>query len=565
MKRIFAFLLLLLMLTMLFSACGLNNPSPADFYSDTPSDFYSDYNGKSDYILNTAEGLTMLSPKVHGNLIGDTSNLIIPFEERSSEIAVDIYNLKENKIIQSFTFPQGTYYYIESLSVFGSECFTLILGEKTENGMTWSTSLYTLNGEFVTKAEGLHLYCLSDYSFYFSNYFPPSVVSENDASQIVINWNLICFDNAVYRVSDDGSIKEVIEKSSFPPVLPSIDFYNGEYYIAYTHGDSLGFVVYDHSLEIVSDWNFDRMMSGNYDHNFHILNNGNVVFQLNEELPETAKKYDILIQGRKYKLTTLLINPKNGSEKNLQPNFIIENSTALDGYYYQSGDTLRQSRGIANKYKNMATVRYIKDGNLGAVVAVALTNQCKIHCELFTDFHKLSSNMYILPFSDDLYVYNAVTKNIVFVNGKGEKVMEMSSDTYNSLKYNNRYIVFDGCTYDHSFQPIYDFGADGYTLHNLMSDGMILSKDGDYYFCKDKTTTLIVTDEDINCYLYYTAHPDYYVVYDSMTREYTYFNARGEKLVSVDSPSIIRHHSEGYLLFEVHDDEGRFFYYRVSK
>ena len=128
MKRIFAFLLLLLMLTMLFSACGINNPSLADFYSDTPSDSYSDYNGKSDYILNTAEGLTMLSPKVHGNVIGDTSNLIIPFEERSSEIAVDIYNLKENKIIQSFTFPQGTYYYIESLSVFDSECFTLIIG-----------------------------------------------------------------------------------------------------------------------------------------------------------------------------------------------------------------------------------------------------------------------------------------------------------------------------------------------------------------------------------------------------------------------------------------------------
>jgi len=545
MKRISLFLFLLTVLTALFASCGTQEPTPAEFYSDYTCEF--------DYVLNTAEALTMLSPKNCGSTLGVQSDTIIPFEHVSSnEIAVDIYNLEQNKIVHSFTYAKGGFYLMEKVSVFGNECFTVIQG-RVDSKEGRSTSLYTPSGELIAKAEGVHIYDAYDYLPYF--------VSAQDTEWITVSMNLIRFDNTVYQISEDGSAKELIAKSSFASFIPYIDFYNGEYYAAYTHSDTLGFVVYDNSLEVVSHWKYDRMMSGNYDHQFHFLNNGNVVFQLNEALPETAKKYDLLIEGRKYKLTTLLIDPKDGSEKNLHPDFIIESTSPLDRYTEQS-NTVRKQSGISEKYENIASIRYIKDGTLSATARVALTNQCKLQCELFANLPLIDSD--VTPISDDLFVYTSVTGHAVFINGKGEKIVDMHAAAYAGMKYNSRYIVIDNCVYDHSFNTVYDFGADGYTLYKLMYDGMILSKDGDYYFCKDKTTSLIVTDEDINCYLY-TAHPDYYAVYDSMAYECTYFNARGEKLFSLDSRENIRNNAKGCLLFEGHDQNGSFLYYRVSK
>ena len=545
MKRILSLLLTLLMLTALFASCGTQNPTPAEFYSN--------YGNESDYILNTAEALTALSPKNCGSTLGIQSDTIIPFEYVSSnEIAVDIYNLEQNKIVHSFTYAKGGFYLMEKVSVFGNECFTIIQG-KVDSKEGRSTSLYTQNGELIAKAEGVHVYDAYDYLPYF--------VSAQDTVGIDVIMNLIRFDNTVYQISEDGSVKELIAKSSFASFIPRFDFYNGEYYIDYTQDDTPEFVVYDNSLEVVFHWKYDRMLSGNYDHNLFILNDGPAVFQLNEALPDDAKKYDILINGTKHNLTALLINPKNGSEKNLQPDFIIESTLPLDEYNGES-NTLRKQNGISEKYENIAFVRYIKDGTLSTTARVALTNQCKLQCELFTDLPLIDSD--VTPISDDLFVYTTVTGTAVFINGKGEKIVEMHAAVHFDMKHNRRYIVIDNCIYDHSFNTVYDFGADGYTLYKLMSEGMILSKDGDYYFCKDTTTSLIVTDEDINRYLY-TAHPDYYAVYDSMAYECTYFNARGEKLFSLDSRVSIRNNAKGYLLFEGHDQKGNFLYYRVSK
>ena len=43
------------------------------------------------------------------------------------------------------------------------------------------------------------------------------------------------------------------------------------------------------------------------------------------------------------------------------------------------------------------------------------------------------------------------------------------------------------------------------------------------------------------------------------------FYGVGEKLFSLDSRGSIRYNSKGYLLFEGHDSNGQFLYYRVSK
>ena len=383
--------------------------------------------------------------------------------------------------------------------------------------------------------------------------------------------NLIRFDKTIFKVSAEGTATILKEKNNFMLDLPDVDFYNGTYYITETDAS---FVVYDTNLEFVSNWKYKFANHDGIDYDYFILSDGTILFQSFETLPEDAKDYDYCEDGEKIKVETVLIDPKKGTEKSTNISFVIHESIALDEL--GGNETYSELEGISEKYKNLALISYIEDKKLTAETIVALNNNGKVTEELFTDLPMIENGEMPYIFSSGIFYYHTINDTIILINAENEKIMEVSTSAFNDMELNDSYIVLDGVIYDYNLRVVYDFGAENYELYtvgwytdSVMSEGILLTRDGAVYLYKNGATNLIIS-KDSNDKLDHITN-DIYVIKregNSGDDRYVHFNARGQELFTSFgfAGSLILSDSElGIALFMALNPDGKITYYRLSK
>ena len=565
MRKILSIMLTLTVLVMLFSSCGLTSSK-----SPTISEFYSEHTKDTSWVYQNVTPVPDLPTKELMSTIGDYSSELKAFaEEGATSTDVFVYSLLQNKTVHTFTVSNDDVCKVEIIKINGNPFFTIIHGVKRTDGMDFSTTLYDTSGKQIATADGIHR-------------TPPRNNTSDYDFEITVKADLICFDQTIFKISENGSATLLKEKSDFTPDLPDFKFYNENFYISSAKN---GFDVYNASLELITQWTYKEASDDRIDYDYFFLNDGTILFQTIETVSDNAINYNVRIDGNKCKVSTLIIDPKTGKEKKVNASFVLDYVYALDQNLslvldedYDTDETVRESMGISKKYQNIASISYIKNKELTNPVTVAMSNTGKITCELFSDL-PLSGGGIPMFFADGVYYYYTVNGTYMFVNEKGETLKELDESTFKELEYNANYIVFDGVIYDHSFQPIYDFGADGYELYSnglgssaMMSDGMILTRDGSDYLYRNGSVKFLAAN-DINDNLFdelFDVTEHYYVIKTTEHRfnfTFTYFNAHGEELFTSPHSGIRRMWSKDLsaVLYTVSDPDGNDILYYISK
>lgn len=561
MKKILSLTLTLIMLAMLFSACE----SKASKHP-TAGDFFSNYTEDPSWVYRDATVIPALTDKYGANSQGSSDVLRVFSKEANGKTDVIIYDLEKNKNVHQFTVDNDDLYTVELMTFNGNPFFSVIHGIARTDGMDFSTTLYTRNGNAVATAKGIHVF--NDFYFYNGRY---------DGSIDTV-YDLVRFDKTIFRVAEDGTTTVLKEKNPFTLDLPNVHFYNGTHYI-YTTGN--GFVVYDNSLEPVTNWKYKYAISDNVVYNFAILNDGSVLFQATEALPADAKEYDLYAEGEKYSVTTLLIDPETGKEKSIDTTFMFRAVYALDQFLF-GNETFREYVGISDDYDNLASITYIEDKKLTNPVLTVLDNNAKVVCELFTDLPLIAEEELPEPFAKNIYYYETVNGTYIFINEKSEKIIEISTNP-SDLERNENYIIIDKAIYDYSFRLVYDFGADNYELYSgngwyysdnaVTSDGILLTRDGAVYLYRNGATNLLISKGSDNNEIYdliYSVSEHYFVIkkVEISGTKYVYYNASGDERFTshgLYADCLMTNDDLGIALFRAYDVNGDAQYYRVTK
>lgn len=585
MKKIFSLVLTLIMLATLFSACdSRNNENGGTTQNPSISDIFGNYTEDPVWVYQSATGIPELSGKTElsgyaGVTFGYTDFLKVFYEEGGSKIDFFFYNVKTGSIVLTKNaIDEDDLFAVEFFTVNDNEFFSFIHGVRNATSFDFSTTVYNANGTQIAYAEGIHAYT-DDFLEHLEDADNWDVTDALNYDSIDSAADLLRFDNTIYKIAADGTATILKEKSPFTIDLPNIEFYNEKYYIEAVEldgylGRTNGYVFYNTSLEVVSSWAPEYILSNEASNgNVFMLNNGTLLVQNMEVLPDNAQEYDLYAEGTKVNISSFLINPETGAETALDNSFVVYLAYALDA---GGEDSIRNEAGISDKYENLASIMYIKDRKVSASTPVMLDNEGKIVCELFTNLPNIAPGCMVDPFADGIFVYESINGTDVYINANGEKLLETDASFSHSF---GNYFIVDDAIYDKSFNLVYDFGANGYELmgrdwsysYYVMSDSILLTKyDAVYLFTNDTPTLIIENGAGDRLYdVDYSG--DYYVVRkpsqnSDYSYSYHYYNARGQFLFASYGDTASRILSDdGIALFRAYNVEGNAYYYRVTK
>lgn len=208
-------------------------------------------------------------------------------------------------------------------------------------GMTTETTvLFDAEGNEITTASG----SVTVYD-YGNNYFE--------------------FDNTLYRLSD-GQFSKIASIPAYNRIVP-FDYFDGTYFYSIGHNCVN---IYNTSMTHIYGWEETNPEKTVY---LNVLDNGNILVQTTELLPEDAAEYNLLSGKNKYRFSSTLLKPFVDSEQALELNFIVQSvksrkANPEDLSLYQSS------------VSNIATVVYIHDQrvDMNSLMTVSLTNEATI-------------------------------------------------------------------------------------------------------------------------------------------------------------------------------------------
>ncbi len=185
------------------------------------------------------------------------------------------------------------------------------------------------------------------------------LVSESEKqSSILMTTDFLFVNNDYYRLDDEGKIITSTEKDAGlslnykKNVARSVEKYDGRYY---NLGSSAAYV-YDENLDLTAAYEIPEYMESRS--SVVLLQNGNVLMQAREKVPNESKKYDLEMDGERYLLHTFILNVKKNTVKEVKVDYIlVGNYYAVDGF----GDTYFDSMGLNPDLKAIYGVLPIKD------------------------------------------------------------------------------------------------------------------------------------------------------------------------------------------------------------
>ncbi len=177
--------------------------------------------------------------------------------------------------------------------------------------------------------------------------------------------NYFEFDRTMYRLSEDA-LSKIATIPTYNRTVP-FDYFDGTYF--YCIG-SRSVEIYNTSMTRIFSWEEANTQKEVY---LHVLDNGNILVQTTELLPEDATEYDLLSGKDKYRFSSTLLKPFIDSELALELDFIVWDVQTRKA----NPETLSVYHPTVS---NIATVTYIQDQrvDMNTRMTVSLTNEAKM-------------------------------------------------------------------------------------------------------------------------------------------------------------------------------------------
>ena len=336
--------------------------------------------------------------------------------------------------------------------------------------------------------------------------------------------------------------------------------------------------VYDKDYKLVKYYEIEG-----YDEvRMFVLSNNTVLVQAYNLLDEDASTYDVREEGNKYDVITYIYNPADGTKTDIELGFIVEGvmdpDTEINRYSYEFKIF---KEGIINGTRNVLKVYPIVNKRVSDHADFLLTDEKIATVMNLNDIIPGFASGTIYPVADGRVIVTDVDGMTYLLDKAGNVLATVSGVVGMTADY----LYTKNCIYDYNATLVYDFDADGYTLVSA-ADGyavLAVTKAGfelggkaiDLYAAYDELViynvgeksakTIIDSDNEDPAYTVYAIGDTYYITRDTISKEYSLRNMKGENIIKSENlMTVIADKENSMLIVHTTDEEGENIYYTVK-
>lgn len=448
------------------------------------------------------------------------------YQQISSLQNANLQNSSYDGSLLTFTDNTGDYtkHIVYSLKN-AAAIFTVTEAETTDISITTERA-YESDGEFFLvrtttyqKKNGIVDY--SDYETVTTLYDANGVQkhSVRYSASYEVSYDLLSFGGKVFRINENGISNEL----PISPLaeIPDIFYATNEYY--YAENDEM-ILFYTKELKLVSSYKVPGY--ANTSAAVLLPEDNKILIQYAVEADSFGDDYDILAEGEKYDLYTVLIDAEDGDAKEIDLEYVIRYGEVLT-------DEDRAYYGFNEEVANICTVYPIVDKHLDDSIAMIATISKKGDISFFEKINGLPVEDIELV-GKNIWHAETVAGPEYFLNEKGEVIGEVSG----ADSMNEAYILAGGKIYDYGFNQVYDYEAAGYTVERRFSKSIVFEdRSGDLILYQNGSTQTI-TNRNNNRTFYTTLGSNCYVIRDASNPDnirYEIYNENGSRLLDLNS------------------------------
>lgn len=229
----------------------------------------------------------------------------------------------------------------------------------------------------------------------------------------------------IYRVEKDGKITTVNTNPLFGGI-PSLSNKTDNYYYSMS-GDSV--TVYNKELETVYFW---EAPISDVSETAMVMLGDNVLVQMWIPLNDTEDDYDCLIEGEKFDIESVIINPKKGKADSVKLDYVLAGSG-------------NQDRVTVAMIKD----RRVQDAPSARKVVSLNTGNGKIASEILSDLQGT-----VQMVAENRFLYNAYNGDSYLMDATG-KIIGKVNELRNNSSRNANFIVSNGMVFDYDLKEVY--------------------------------------------------------------------------------------------------------------
>ena len=510
MKKIISLTALILCMAMLLASCSFSGMSFKKFYKD--AEYQAPKQFSTSKQIATIDGLTF--EEASGDLLLFTTN---------DGKGYRIYNAKTDAIILTFSTENA---YTEFFTVFDTT-FVKVTETKITDTTTTYVRIYNTKGELVADSK-----------------------DPTDES-ITTMLDFFKFNGTIYRVNENGSAS--VYSSYYLPNFPAIAEKTENYY--YTSGTN-EVSVYDNDLNFVFYWEFPSENITN--RGIFLLEDGVLLAQGTERLPNDAKKYDYASSGTKYNIVSYILNVEKDKVKEVNLDYKVTSTFNMDSIDSYNEDEESSSIPV----DNYALVKFINDHRLDSRDTPVTIKNSGDTVEIAPEFDSLPTMV-----TENRWIYTKHNGEQYLIDENGDVIGNITGTT--AADRNDKFIRIGQKLYDYDLELVYDAKEHGQRIVSLLQTSVILVDESpdfsgniNYYLYKADKTSFKIENYDNHEKLYY-------ITYDEETQAASIYAENGNLILAIncdDINSIYEENTTGseMMILCITDSEGRMHYYKIA-
>lgn len=471
--KLLGFLSLVMIFAFALNACG-ENAKVKSFDVVLNKDYNPDYG-----IVENVSEVSELSGMRFLNAKGE----FMTFSGGSPEggVTITVFSTRNKKAVYSET--SSATEAIEVLLYSGMPAFTVVktaLGACADTVGSSVCELYDATGALVAS-------------------------SKNPAAKPISFADTVLFDLASYSVSKENGALTKISDISENLYVEDCSEWNDKYF--YTYGENIN--VYTREFEHIYSWSYPswaEKLSAN------ALNDGSVLVQYLRPLDNLTEKYDIYEMDettgeiKKYELTTVLLNPAEKVEKEVELDFVVNYISTENELALASEESGMYAKGFENiAYIHPIVDKQVDSSDKSADIAV-MNNGGKLEGSLKIVENQIAA----LPtyINDGTYILTT-TYGSALVDINGQVLYQMNNGTVSTTDNN---IVSDGYIYTIGMEEVYSLYDNGAEVITYLNGTAFLRKGTDVSY-----TIVAVNGKDIKEVCAYDYSDNLSTYFDELT------------------------------------------------
>ena len=512
MKKVISLTALILCVAMVLASCSFSDMSFKKFYKDLEYKAPNQFTESNQ--IATIDGLKYQER---------SSQHLLLFTTKDAE-NYKIYNAKTDDIVLTLKTENTR---VDFFTVFETPFIKATETKTTDDTTTTYVRLYTAKGALITEAK---------------NPTNTSITTTSDFFK---------FNGSFYRVNKDGSATAC---SYYLASLPEITWKTENYYYAHT---SNHVSVYDRDLNCIFYWEFPSANITGM--GIYLLEEGILLAQGVEILPDDANKYDYASSGTKYNIVSFILNAEKDKEAEVDLDYRVNYAYSMDCIYnYQE----TEANSLPKSVTNYSSVKFINDHRLDSRATEVVIKKNGDTITLAPEFDSLPDIA-----AKDRWIYTRDNGEQYLINEKGDIIGNITG--VSSSDRNENFIKIGEKILDYNLNLVYDAKTNGKKIIRVLQTSIILADESpdsqgntNYYLFKADNTFSKIDDYDQAGYMYY-------LTFDSESETGAIYAENGKLLLALsteDAEFIYENDTSGseMMIVCIVDNTGAIHYYKIS-